>query len=260
MFPGAVITIGIDPEIHLGPVDLAWHGLTIAIGVGVGLLVAARWSRSRGLDPGPLFDLMPLLVLGGIIGGRVFYVIEEGGPLIGTRGFTFAGGLILAGLLLAIEARRRRLDLRYLDVIALWLPLGVAIGRIGDVINGEHYGSASTAFYAVRNTHPDALTPNPDIAYENGGLFEVSLALLVLAAMLVLRRHLRRPGDLAWAVVGLFALGRFFEFFVRSDSPDLALGLSNAQWTSAVLLIAVVIGRFVLSSPADRRPPTGQAP
>jgi prolipoprotein diacylglyceryltransferase len=69
------------------------------------------------------------------------------------------------------------------------------------------------------------------------------LALAVFAVMWPLRDRLPRPGDLAWLVLGLFSLGRFFEFFLRSDSPQLALGLSNAQWTSLALVAAVVVGR-----------------
>ncbi len=253
----AVITIGIDPEIHLGPVTFAWHGLTIAIGIAVGFFAASRWTRARGLDTDPLVELAALLAFGGLVGGRIFYVLEHGGPLFGTRGFTFDGGFILAGLLLWFWVRRKHLDIRYLDAIALWLPLGVAIGRIGDVINGEHYGAANTAFYAVRNSNPDALTPDPHLAYENGGLFEVALALFVLTAMLILQRYLKRPGDLAWAVVGLFALGRFFEFFLRSDSPNLALGLSNAQWTSLGLLAGAVIGRSIAVHRSQATPAAG---
>ncbi len=50
----AVLKIGIDPTIDLGPVTLAWQGLTIALGVLLGGLVAAREARRRGLDPAPL--------------------------------------------------------------------------------------------------------------------------------------------------------------------------------------------------------------
>ncbi len=45
----AVITIGIDPEIHLGPVTLTWHVLMIALGIVVGAVLAARWARARGM-------------------------------------------------------------------------------------------------------------------------------------------------------------------------------------------------------------------
>jgi prolipoprotein diacylglyceryltransferase len=60
--------------------------------------------------------------------------------------------------------------------------------------------------------------------------------------MWLMRNRTRRDGDLAWLVLGLFAVGRFFEFFARSDSPGLALGLDNAQWTSIAMLVAVVAG------------------
>jgi phosphatidylglycerol:prolipoprotein diacylglycerol transferase len=170
-------------------------------------------------------------------------VLEHGGPLFGTRGFTFDGGVILAALLIALYIWRERLGARYLDVVAFGLPLGVAVGRIGDVINGEHYGPRSDFLLAVRNAHPDALTPNPDFAYHNGGLYEVLLGAAIFVLVWPLRHRLRRSGDLAWLVLGLFAAGRFFEFFVRSDSPELALGLNNAQWTSLGLLVIVAIGR-----------------
>ncbi len=152
--------------------------------------------------------------------------------------------------------RRKHLEARYLDAVALGLPLGVAIGRIGDVINGEHNGDPSSSFLAVRNSHPDALTPDPSMAFQSGGLYEVLLALAVLGAMWPLRNRLPAPGDLAWLVLALFAIGRFFEFFLRSDSPSLALGLSNAQWTSIVLLLVAVVGRTAVQR---FRPPRGES-
>ena len=58
----------------------------------------------------------------------------------------------------------RRLGLRYLDALAAGFPLGMAIGRIGDVINGEHYGPVSDLPWAIRNTHPDADVPSNELA------------------------------------------------------------------------------------------------
>ena len=242
MVDPAVITIGIPPEVHLGPVTIAWHGLTIAIGVLLGGLVAARFAREEGLDSEELFGIALMLAIGGIVGGRLIYVLEHGGPLLGTTGFTFDGGVILAAVLIAVYVWRKRLSWRYLDAVAVGLPLGVAIGRIGDVINGEHYGARSDFFLAVRNSNPDALTPNPHFAYQNGGLYEVMLAALIFAIVWPLRHRFRRTGELVWLVLALFAVGRFFEFFLRSDSPQLALGLDNAQWTSIGLLVAVAAG------------------
>ncbi|MBN1529236.1 MAG: prolipoprotein diacylglyceryl transferase [Thermoleophilaceae bacterium] len=250
----AVITVGIDPEIQLGPLSVAWHGLTIAIGIAVGGVVAAGRLRRRGVSTEPLATLGVLLVVGGIVGGRLFYVLEHGGPLLGTRGFTFDGGFILAAVLIAGYVRRAKGGAIYIDAVALALPLGVAIGRIGDVINGEHYGPQSDFFLAVRNSNPEAFTPNPALAYHSGGLYEVILGLLVFAVVWTLRDRLPRTGDLAWTVLGLFALGRFFEFFARSDSPDLALGLNNAQWTSLLLLAVAIAGRTLWARRATTGP------
>jgi prolipoprotein diacylglyceryltransferase len=167
--------------------------------------------------------------------------------LLSSHGFTFDGGVILAAVLIGIYVTRSGLSGWYMDAGAAGLPLGVAIGRIGDVINGEHPGDRSSFFLAVRNSHPDALTPNPAYAYQNGGLYEVLLASIILIAIWPLRHRFRRPGDLAWLVLALFAIGRFFEFFLRGDSPQLALGLSNAQWTSIALLAVIVAGRTLTS-------------
>lgn len=252
MTQAGVITIGIDPNIHLGPLTIAWHGLTIALGILVGGLAARRWARERGLETEPMLTLVALLGVGGIVGGRLYYLVEHGGPLLGTRGFTFDGGVILAAALLAGYVWRAQLSALYLDAVAVGLPLGVAVGRIGDVINGEHYGARSTFFLAVRNSHPDALTPNPEFAYQNGGLYEVLLAAAIFAVVWPLRHRFRRPGDIAWLVLGLFAAGRFLEFFARSDSPQLALGLDNAQWTSLGMLVVLVAGWTFARRRADR--------
>jgi len=107
----------------------------------------------------------------------------------GTNGFTFYGGFGMAAVGIAIYVRRTGRSLTYLDVAAAALPLGVAVGRIGDVINGEHNGPQSDWLLAVRNTHPDALTPSHEIAYHSGGLYEVLLALTIFAIAWPLRRR-----------------------------------------------------------------------
>ncbi len=254
--PLQVITIGIDPEIHLGPVTLAWHGLTIALGIVAGGLVAGRYAGEKELGTDPLYTIGMLAAGGGLVGGRIFYVIEHGGPIFGTRGFTFAGGLILAGLLIAGYVWRTGLSGIYMDAVAIALPLGVAVGRIGDVINGEHYGPQSNFFLAVRNSHPDALTPNADLAYQNGGLYEVLLGLLIFSLVWPLRHRFRHTGSIAWLVLATYATGRFFEFFVRSDSPALAFGLDNAQWTSVVLLLVAAVGWWMTIGRKSGRQPS----
>ena len=248
----AVITIGIDPTIEIGPLTIAWHGLMIGIGIVAGAVVAARYARERGWSADPLYGICTIAAVAGLIGGKLFYVAERGWLLEPARwvsgsGFTFNGGFIAAAIAIAVYLRRTRVDLAYLDVVAVGLPLGVAVGRIGDVVNGEHFGPPSAWLLAVRNTHPDALVPSPDVAYHSGGLYEVMLGIAVFAVVWPLRHSFRRPFVLTWLVVGLLAAGRFVEFFFRSDSDEVALGLNSAQWTSAALVAGSALG-FVVTS------------
>jgi phosphatidylglycerol---prolipoprotein diacylglyceryl transferase len=254
-----VITVGIDPFVHVGPVTLAWHGMTIAIGILIGGLLAAREARARGLDVEPLQAMGLILIVGAIVGAKIFYVAEHGqlgdpGAWFDSRGFTFYGGFIAVAAGLAVYVWRQRMSIEYLDAIALGLPLGYGIGRIGDVINGEHYGPATTFFLGVRNSHPDADVPRHDIAYHSGGLYEMLIGLTTFAVALAVHRRLRSsPTMMMWLVIALLAAGRFVEFFVRSDSAAGALGLEAAQWTSVALLIVAAVGASVTARGARER-------
>lgn len=259
----SVITIDIPPTFHVGPLTLAWHGVTIAVGVALGGLAAARYARERGLPAEPLITIGMILIVCAVVGGRAFYLAEHGelgapSRWLGSNGFTFDGGFIAAAIGIAAYLHVSRHPVVYLDLVAAALPLGVAIGRIGDVINGEHYGAATTFFLGVRNANPEALTPRHDIAYHSGGLYEVLLATMIFAIVWPLRHRLVRPTALTWLVLGLFSLGRFFEFFARSDSEEAALGLSTAQWTSLVLLAIAVVGASITLRQREPRGGRGQ--
>jgi phosphatidylglycerol---prolipoprotein diacylglyceryl transferase len=244
------ITIGIDPTIEIGPLTVAWHGLTMAIGILIGAVAAARVLRERRLDPAELSPLVGLIAVAGLAGGKLFYLAEKGilgdpGEWFDSRGFTFNGGFVLATAATAVYVWRRGLNIGYVDAIATGLPLGVAIGRIGDVLNGEHYGPQSSWLLAVRNTHPDADVPSAAAAYHSGGLYEVLLAAAIFAVVWALRHRITQPLAMVWLVSGLFGIGRFFEFFYRSDSEQTALGLNSAQWTSLAIVAVSVTGWLV---------------
>lgn len=244
-----VITIGIDPYVRLGPLTLAWHGITIALGILAGGLLAGWVARRRGLDSEPVLTIGYIVTGAALVGGRLFYLAEHGGLLdpgrwLSARGFTFYGGFLLAAIGISVYVWRARLSLRYLDIVAAALPLGLAIGRIGDVVNGEHYGPPTTFLLGVRNTHPDADVPSPAIAYHSGGLYEVLIGLIVFLIVWPLRDRLRRETAMMWLVVALLATGRFIEFFVRSDSDSIALGLETAQWTSLAIIAVAALGAW----------------
>ena len=240
----AQITIGLDPEIQLGPITLAWHGLTIAIGILLGMVVASRYAAARGLDADRVQTLVAILAVAGIVGSRLLYLAQHdpGGLInpadwIGSQGFSFYGALVAAPAAAALYLRRKQLPLRYLDALAAGFPVGMAIGRIGDLINGEHYGGPTDLPWGVRYTDPDALVPEAGVAYHSGGLYEIALALVMIAVLTPLWSRLRSPTALLFSTTALYAIGRFFMFFARDDSGTV-LGLKSAQWLSLAIAIA----------------------
>lgn len=254
----ATITLNVDPFIELGPLTVAWHGLMIAAGVIVGGRLALRYGRERGLDAERLLTLIMIIAIAGIVGSRLFYLAEndaaallQPGDWLGTLGFSFYGAMILGTAAAAVNLRAHGLGIRYLDALAAGFPLGMAVGRIGDVLNGEHYGPASDLPWAIRYLHPDADVPSSAVAYHSGGLYEIVLALAIFALIWPLRRRFQRPGVLLWTVIALYSAGRFAMFFVRSDSDGVAVGLNSAQWTSVALIVIAAGGLWLVK----RRPP-----
>ena len=255
----AVITIGIDPEIEVGPLTIAWHGIGIAAGIAAGGWLAARFAAERGLSRERTINLIVLIALAGIVGSRLFFLAEQDpaalvnpAEWLGTRGFSFYGAMLLGVAAVAVALWRYGLDRCYLDALAAGFPLGVAVGRIGDVINGEHHGGPSDAPWAIRYTDPDAEAPAIGVAYHSGGLYEVVLGLAMLAVIWPLRHRFRAPTQLLWVVVAAYAAGRFVIFFFRDDSDELAAGLSNGQWTS-LALIALSLAAATIAGRGRRR-------
>lgn len=245
----ATLTIHVDPYIELGPVTVAWHGLMIAVGIVVGAWMAVLYARERGLDPDEIVTTAMVVAVAGIAGARLFFLLETdpGGLLrpgdwFGTHGFAFYGAILLGAPAGALYLRYRSLGLPYLDALAAGFPLGMAVGRVGDLVNGEHYGPESGLPWAIRYAHPDAEVPSALVAYHPGGLYEIVLALALFAVIWPLRHRFRPPGTLLLAVVGLYSVGRFAMFFYRLDSDDLALGLNGAQWTSLSLIAVSAAG------------------
>ncbi|MEK6252176.1 MAG: prolipoprotein diacylglyceryl transferase family protein [Actinomycetota bacterium] len=151
----ATITINIDPMFHVGPLMQTWHGLMIAVGIVAGGWLAMRYAEELELSRDTVFNLIALLALAGIVGSRLLYLIlNDAAALLrpdqwlGSRGFAFYGALIVGPAAVAVYLWRTRLSLRYLDALAAGFPLGMAVGRIGDVISGEHYGPPTTLPWA----------------------------------------------------------------------------------------------------------------
>ena len=262
-----MIPIPFDPEIHLGPFSLAWHGIFTAVGIffGVWLSVKLVTAQAR-ISEADANAIAFWGVVGGIIGARVFHVADcwtacasvpdgyvhhlELIPQIWTGGIAVWGaalGGVLGGLIVAL--RRGTVPIGFgADAAAPGISLGFAIGRIGDIINGEHHATACDAPFGicVGYTNPSTLgQPGPvhlavayDMAWTSLG---VALVLLLMRTALA-----RAPqGRIFWTWVLWYTLGRFMLGFLRVGDPTPILGLRQDQLV-AVIAATVALPALVL--------------
>lgn len=216
-------------------------------------------------------------VVGAIVGARLFHVVDQWDyyakdPIailrINEGGLAIYGTIVVGPLAGAYYAWRRGFNVpRLADITAPALIMGMAIGRIGDVINGEHHGAHSAGFpLAVVYSHPNTLGEigvpvHLAVGYELV-LDVVVFGLLVWLARGVVRTargalvfgwqpRYPRDGMLFWIYLGVYSLGRFVIQFYRVDTP-FALGLSQAQLLS-VLMAMVAVWALVYQATRVRR-------
>ena len=263
------IPINIDPTLFKWdglPVQITWHGFFTAVGTLVGIWLAVRWAVRAGYTEDDTFSVAMWGVIGAIIGARLFHVVDQWDfyakdPIqiikVNEGGLAIYGTIVGGPLAGAIYAWRKGLNVaRLADVAASPLILGMAIGRIGDIINGEHHGAHAAGFpLAVVYTNPNTLGEigvpvHLAVGYELV-IDLVIFAVLVWVARGIVRVNRRwrfnwdprppRDGMLFWTYLALYALERFFIQFYRQDTP-FALGLSQAQLLSVVGAMVAVWG------------------
>ncbi len=160
-----------DPILfQLGPLAIRWYGLLIALGVLAGAALALRYAARRGLDPEKLLDMAVWLVIAGIIGARVVYVLTSPAAFFGPNGNpgdvfkVWQGGISIHGGVLGVMlatwlySRWQRLNMwAYLDAMSPIAGFGIIGGRIGNFMNGTDTGGRLTN-WPVGFTWPEAGT------------------------------------------------------------------------------------------------------
>src|SRR5690625_165934 len=161
-----------DPiMVQIGPLAIRWYGVLIAVGVLIGSLWAVRLAPKRGVDPDKLLDAAPLLVLAGIVGARLVYVLTSpsafcgpvGNPIDAFKvwqcGISIHGGIIGIMIALYFYARARDMNMwAALDVMSIIGALGIIGGRIGNFMNGTDTGGRLTDL-PIAFTWPEPGTP-----------------------------------------------------------------------------------------------------
>jgi prolipoprotein diacylglyceryl transferase len=224
------IDINIDPTFaDWGPFTLTWHGLFTAVGIIGGVWLSVWLAKNDGIPPEVGQEIALVGVPCAIIGARLFFVFEHWDNFsdnpsnivfgITEGGITLYGGLIGGVVGGALYAIFHKWPVAIgLDAAAPGLILGQALGRIGDLINGEHHADPSSLPWAVRYIHPNTLGEFGVAVHPTAGGYEL-LGDLVICALLVfvLRRVIKTPGWAFCSYIALYAIMRFFLSYTRTN-------------------------------------------
>ena len=280
------IPIHIDPTLFtLGPLVITWHGFFTAVGTIVGIWLAARWGMASGINEDDVLSVAMWGVIGAILGARLFHVVDQWDyyardPIsilkINEGGLAIFGTVVGGPLAGAIYAWRTKLNVaRLADVAAPCLILGMGIGRIGDIINGEHHGIPAEGFpLAFTYTHPNTLGEFGVPIHLAVG-YEMLLDLAICAFCIWYSRGFARGADgklrfswnpryphdgmSFWAMIALYSVGRFFVQFFRIDTI-FAMGLCQAQLSSVLsFMVAVWVLVYLASRSGKQATPPSSA-
>lgn len=231
------------PElVSVGPFTLHSYGLAIAIGVFVSVGLMRRQARRTGFPPQEkIFDLVLVVVLAGLVGARLFYVVQEwewyaSHPLevvqIWKGGLVYYGGMVVGFLAFFIYIRLQRLPfLALTDFIIPYAALTHAFGRVGCFLNGCCYGRASNLPWAVKFSFlAEAVHPTQ--------IYEALFNLILFVVLLRSYERCRFQGEVTSLYLILYPMGRFFIEFFRGG---------QALWLSGLTFHQVLSFLFVLT-------------
>jgi phosphatidylglycerol:prolipoprotein diacylglycerol transferase len=233
-----MITIPWDPDLVIGTFRISWHSFFAFVAMVIGSILSIRLAR-RLVKDDRVYPFAIAVIVGGLVGARIAHIVDNpatyGGDLakmvtgggIGTVGAPL--GSSIAGFLAAGVLRLPRGFM--FDISVIGISLGEAIGRIGDVINGEHHGTPCTPplGICVGYTGPATLGQPGPVHFI--GLYDLLLMVVTFAVLWTYWHRVRGrvPEGRVWAAyLVLFGFGRFLESFLRLD-PVVAFGLQEAH-------------------------------
>ena len=234
-----------QPELDLGPITLQTFGIMFALGFAAAGAVIWRRLQELGKPPDWAYEIVVVALVGGLVGSRLDFIIENYGDvkhdffgnLFSGSGLVWYGGAIGGAIGVVLWAwRRKMLNLALLDLCAVPLSVGYAIGRIGCQISGDgDYGKAWDGPWAMaypNGTKPIDTPVHPTPIYE-------TLAMGLVAYFLWRLRDRVQPGILFASYLVLAGTERLLVEFIRRNTADV-LGLTQPQAISVVMIVVGV--------------------
>ena len=243
--------------ISLGPLNIQYYAVTWVLSAYFIYLFLKSHPipKELGLSIDQINDLVFLygLIFGAMAGGRIGYMFFYGtdqlinDPLslfyIWQGGLSFHGGL--AGVALSVFIYSKRFNVNFLrltDSITLAMPIGLGLVRIGNFLNGELYGKATSSNWGfIFPTDPFGIPRHPSQLYE--AFLEGIILFLILS---FINKRTSKTGIISASFLILYGLIRFFIEFFRQ--PDAHIGYVALEWMSMgqLLCLPMILAGFLL--------------
>ena len=267
------------------PATSVWHvlglpvrayALCIVLGMVVAVLVMEYRLRHRGVAPWASLDMAVWAVPFGIVGARIYHVISSPGDYFGSGGdpirafYIWEGGLSIWGAVLGgalgayLAGRQLGLPLTvFADALAPGIPLGQAVGRIGNWFNNELYGGVTTLPWGLRVHDMDRADPGhatvidgkavtlPDL-YHPTFLYEALWSVGVAGLVWGLDRKFKFGKGRAFAVyVMAYTAGRFWIEMMRTDAATEFFGVRLNVFTSVIVFLGALAYFLIVKGPRE---------
>jgi phosphatidylglycerol:prolipoprotein diacylglycerol transferase len=237
---------------HIGNVAIHWYGILVAVGFLAGFWTASRRAPLDGLSSESVADIGPWLIVGGLVGARLLYVITywqedfSGAPLtdifkIRQGGLVFYGGFIGAALCGILYVRKNKIPTwKMADALAPSIALGHAFGRLGCLMTGCCYGKAcslpwSITFPKDHVTHPHRVHPTQ--------LYESFFNFALFAGLTWLYRKKKFDGQVFALYLMAYAFLRAVNELFRGDyEPSKHFGILTPGQLTGTLIMSAGIG------------------
>lgn len=238
--------------LEIGPLKIHWYGLMYVAAFAL-LWLLGKYRIKKGmvrLTVSEFEDLIFYGVMGVVLGGRLGYVLfyQPGyyfsNPLhifsVWDGGMSFHGGLIGVLVVLYLFAHKKGMTFfEVADFIAPLVPLGLAMGRIGNFINGELWGRPSDLPWAMVFPQGGPIARHPSQLYEM-----LAEGVILFAVVWIFSSKKRWVGQTSGVFMAGYGLARFLVEYTRE--PDsflgtLSLGLSMGQWLSLPMIVLGVL-------------------
>lgn len=235
---------------EIGGFTVYTYGLMLSLALLIATAGLLREAPREKINPDHLLEAIITVAVAGLIGSRILYVAlnwhefsDRWITILFTRsgGLSFYGAFFGGALALLWWCRWRKVGfLKLADLMAPYLALGYAIGRIGCFLNGCCYGKVATVPWAMPASAADPLLRHPVQLYATLG------GLLIFLILKRLRPFRPFTGFFIIALFALYGMLRFVTEFFREE-PVAWLGLSLAQlFSGALFILSAALLLFVL--------------